>query len=314
MIQKQKRPSVGVAVITHTAKQHLQYSLPPILQSPLKPRVVVVNSSSQDGTVEEAERLGAETLVIPRSEFNHGSTRERARKHLNTDIVVMLTPDAYALNKHSLEALVAPLINGEASVAYGRQVPHDSAGVLEAYPRYFNYPSKGHVRSLKDIDKHGIYTFFCSDTFSAYLNTSLDEIGGFGSVLTAEDTFAVAKLLRSGHNIAYVAEAVVKHSHKYTLSQEFKRHFDTGLVRKQYAPLLQCPGGDMKRGRVFVRGLIEQVVKWRFRLFPYAAAHIFAKWLGYQLGRRSVKAPVWWKRTLSSQDYYWSSQDFLEKK
>ena len=37
-----------------------------MLSSPLHPRVLVVNSSSNDGTVEEAEKLGAEVLVIPR--------------------------------------------------------------------------------------------------------------------------------------------------------------------------------------------------------------------------------------------------------
>ncbi|HEY4831864.1 MAG TPA: glycosyltransferase family 2 protein, partial [Waddliaceae bacterium] len=61
-----------MAIITHNAKHHLPCCLPPLLQSSLKPRVLVVNSSSNDGTVEQAQSLGAETLVIPRADFNHG--------------------------------------------------------------------------------------------------------------------------------------------------------------------------------------------------------------------------------------------------
>ena len=77
-----QRPTVGVAVITYKAVALLPECLPALLESPLKPRVLVVNSSSGDGTVELARKMGAETLVIPRYEFNHGTTRELARDQL----------------------------------------------------------------------------------------------------------------------------------------------------------------------------------------------------------------------------------------
>ena len=123
--------SIGVAVITHAARRHLPHCLPPYLSSPLRPRILVVNSSSGDGTVELARELGAETLVIPRRAFNHGSTRELARRHLATDIVCMATPDAYPVDEQMLGKLVAPLLEGRASVAYARQVPREAAGTLE---------------------------------------------------------------------------------------------------------------------------------------------------------------------------------------
>ena len=50
-------PSIGVVVITYKARDQLRHC-PPLLASPLRPRVMVVNSSSADGTVEEARRLG----------------------------------------------------------------------------------------------------------------------------------------------------------------------------------------------------------------------------------------------------------------
>ena len=78
-MKQNKRPSIGVAVITHNARQHLSKCLPPWLQSPLKPKVLVVNSSSKDGTVECAKEMGADVLIIPRHEVNHGKTREKAR-------------------------------------------------------------------------------------------------------------------------------------------------------------------------------------------------------------------------------------------
>jgi rhamnosyltransferase len=119
-----KKLSIGVVVVTHASKYHLPRCLPPYLNSPLKPRVLVVNSSSHDGTVEVARALGAETLLIPRNKFNHGTTRELARKHLGTDIIVMTTPDAYAQDD-LLEKLVQPLLDNQCVVSYARQIPHE---------------------------------------------------------------------------------------------------------------------------------------------------------------------------------------------
>lgn len=305
--------NVGVAIITHNAKKHLKYCLPPLIQSPLKPRVLVVNSSSNDGTVELAREMGAETLIIPRADFNHGSTREKARHHLKTEIVAMITPDAYLCDLNALGKLVAPLTEKKASIAYARQIPHDNADFFESFPRSYNYPNESHIRGIEDTPIYGVYTFFCSNSCAAYLNAALDEAGGFASVLLGEDTTAVAKLLRKGHKIAYVAEAIAKHSHRYSLVEEFRRSFDTGLARKEYGDLLKCESGDGKRGLGYVKEMCRQLAVKKPYLLPYAFSHVFAKWLGYQVGKYSVNAPLWWKKQLSSQDFYWQSNDFINK-
>ncbi len=304
-MSEEQQLTIGVAVITHCAKHHLPYCLPPLLQSNLKPRVLVVNSSSNDGTVECAEKLGAETLVIPRAEFNHGSTREKARRHLGTDIVVMITPDAYAVDTRMLERLIKPLRKGLASVAYAKQIPHDNADFFESFPRSYNYPEHSHIRGMEDRTTYGVYTLFCSNSCAAYLNRALDEIGGFKPVLLGEDTFAVADLLQKGHKIAYVAEAIVKHSHRYSLLQEFRRNFDIGLARQEQQKVVELFGKDEKRGKEYVIQMNKQLWKNQPLLLPYAFVQTLTKWLGYKMGRSSTQAPLWLKRTLSSQDFYW---------
>jgi rhamnosyltransferase len=307
--------SVGIAIITHSAKKHLPFCLPPLLETTLNPRILVVNSSSNDGTVELAQEMGVETLIVPRVDFNHGSTREMARQQLKTDIVMMLTPDAYFQNAVGVEALVKPLIEKKAAVAYARQIPHNEADFFESFPREFNYPGESHIRSLQDIQKFGIYTFFCSNSCAAYCNAALDKIGGFESVLLGEDTLAVIKLLQSGHQIAYVSEAVVAHSHRYSLKQEFERHFDTGLARKALKSHFDqaAAGSDQARGKAYVKEMFARL-KSQPLLFPYALLHVLTKWLGYRLGSLSQNAPVWFKKFFSSQDFYWVSRDFLGTK
>ena len=218
----------------------------------------------------------------------------------------MLTQDAYLYDKHALESLVHPIIKKHASLAYARQVPHQGAGFFEVFARRYNYPETSHIRSIDDIEKYGIYTFFCSDSCAAYSNEALDEIGGFSDVLLGEDTVAAAKLLRRGHKIAYIAEAVVKHSHRYSLLEEFQRHFDTGLARNEYADLLHCERGDTKRGFDYAKKMFKELARKSPQKLPYAFLHILSKWSGYQVGKRSVRAPLWFKRALSSQKFYWN--------
>lgn len=301
--------SVGVVIPTYMAEHHLAKVLPFLNDSPVKPQLLVVDSSSSDHTLNVAEKFGAETMVISRKDFNHGSTREKARKILNTDIVVMMTQDAYPIDGGMLEHLVRPLLTGEASVSYARQIPRDEADIFEAFPRLFNYPPVSHIRDIGDVEKYGVYTFFCSDSCAAYLNAALDEIGGFTSILTNEDYFAVAKLLQKGHKIAYVADAIVVHSHSYTLWQEFQRYFDTGYVRAENPWVTEIVGNAESRGSEFFRSLLKALAKDRPLLIPYAFLNTLVKWLGFRVGHHSVNAPLWWKKMLSNQDYYWVSRD-----
>lgn len=301
------KASIGVIIPTWKGVYHLPHCLPPLLQSPLKPRILVIDSSSNDGTLELAKSLQVETLVIPQSTFNHGSTREMARKHLNTDIVVMITQDAYAVSPQMLDLLVQPILSQKASLSYGRQIPHLNAGFLASFAREFNYPPNSHIRGLEDIEKFGVYTFFCSNSCAAYRNQALDEVGGFPAVLFGEDTVVAAKLIYNGHRIAYVAEAEVRHSHDYSLKEEFARHFDIGLSRASINHLLALGGKDSARGKAYTRALFKQLLQSNKRLIPYACAQTLSKWIGYKLGNKCLHAPLWLKRALSSQKGYWKN-------
>ena len=299
---------VGVAVITHRAREQLGQCLPPLLRSPLRPRVLVVNSSSQDGTVETAAELGAETLVVPRRSFNHGLTRELARRRLGTPVVVMLTPDAHACADDFLERLTEPVRSGEAAVAYGRQVATSACGLLERVGREFSYPAMSHVRAAGDWDRWGSYTRFCSNAAAAWSNAALDRIGGFKPTLVSEETIAVAELLAQGERVAYVAEAVVRHAHRHGPVGAFRRQFDIGYSRRLYDWLLLAREGDAPRGRRFARTVLARAVREAPAELPRITALLAASWLGYRAGLLGHRLPAAVAERLSGQDYFWTSE------
>lgn len=303
-----RRPSVGVVVVTHKARHHLDRCLPPLMDSRLRPRVLVVNSSSGDGTVEHARALGAETWVVERRSFNHGATREAARRLIGTDIVVMLTPDAYATGPEVLERLVAPIAAGAAECAYGRQLPHEGADLVEAFGRAFSYPASSELRSEADRARMGSAVGFCSHAWAAWSNPALDRIGGFQPTLVSEETIALAKLLRQGGRVAYVADATVRHSHRYGPLQEFTRHFDIGITRARHAELLLADGGDTARGRAFARLLLATVAAEAPHRLPSVLLSLGAKWAGYRAGLLGANLPASLASLMSGQDFYWRSE------
>lgn len=303
-----KKLSVGVAIVTYKDKRHLEKCLPPLINSPVKPKVLVFNSTSNDGTVELAKKLGAETLVIPRNEMNHGWAREISRKTLGTDIVVMMTPDAYAA-PDMLEKVIEPITSGEAVISYPKQIPHPGTNIVSVYSRKFNFPNESNIRSIKDAKKYGVYTAFCSDACTAYLNSALDKIGGFRWLLAGEDAVAASMLLKNGYKIAYVADSVVEHSHNYTPLKEFKRHFDTGMYRKRWHKILDLGGGgDQARGTSYAITMFLFILKKQPWMLPTAFLQLTMGWLGYHFGQICYhRAPDWLYKAISPADFFWNS-------
>jgi len=304
---KKEPKTVGIAILALNAESDLPRCLPACISSRGIDRCLVVDSSSSDNTVAVARKLGAETHVIAREDFNHGATRELARHLLRTDIVVLLTQDVVPA-ENFLEPLLAPVLTGEAAVAYARQLPRVGSDFFEAFPREFNYPAEGNLRSLDDVSRHGVYTFFCSDSCAAYLNAALDMIGGFKPTLTNEDYFAVAALLRAGYKIRYVAESRVAHSHRYSLIEEFRRYFDTGYVRAENPWVNEIAGAAENRGASYLREMIKRLARQAPYLIPYAILQTTVKWFGYRVGFYSLRAPLGWKLRCSGQRYYWRSK------
>ncbi len=299
--------TIGVIVLTLNAAKTLPQLVAAIHAEHIADRIGIVDSESNDGTLEWVQaQPSIELLKVRRSEFNHGSTREAARKWLATDVVVFLTQDVIP-QVGWLLALTRPITTGEAAAAYARQLPHRGADIFEGFPREFNYPARSELRRITDAAVHGVHTFFCSDSCAAYLNRALDSIGGFDSTLTNEDYFAVAKLLRAGGAIAYVGESKVHHSHRYSLKQEFQRNFDNGYVRAENPWVTELVGKAERRGSKLAITFMKRLIKIAPHLVPYAVLQLAAKWLGYRVGHLAYGWPRAWCRRLSAQQYYWNS-------
>jgi rhamnosyltransferase len=86
----------------------------------------------------------------------------------------------------------------------------------------------------------GIKTFFCSDSCAMYRASYFREIGGFKKDLnTNEDMEFAARAIMDGKKVAYVADAKVYHSHKFTCKDIWKRYRAIGVFFVENSWLLE---------------------------------------------------------------------------
>lgn len=285
-------PSLSVVIPTLNAADEIDSLLDTIEAQSLQPLdILVVDSSSDDGTVDEVAKHPCVNLVrIERKEFNHGSTRDMALRRSAGEFVCFLTQDAVPASNRYLERLVAPFLADDSiALVTGRQLPKADARRFEQLVRKFNYPNVPSVRSKSDLPKYGIKTFFASDTCSAYRRTAYLECGGFDHVNTNEDMLMAARFIASGLKVAYEPSAEVYHSHNLTPSQQFARNRAVGMFLESRADDLMYASEIGEGGRLVKAVSSELLREGRFsELFAFGF-DCCARLLGNRAGRRAAK-------------------------
>ncbi|HHB77580.1 MAG TPA: glycosyltransferase family 2 protein [Desulfobulbus sp.] len=272
--------------------------------------ILVVDSSATDATREIARKHGARVIKISAAEFDHGTTRTMAAEMAAGEYIVFLTQDAIPVDKNCISRLVAPLEQHEnIAVTYGRQLPKLDASLFARHLRAFNYDDKSCVRSLKDKATLGLKTVFVSNSCAAYRASALASVGYFGGEhLFAEDACAVARLLQMGFKIAYVAEALVFHSHNYSVFQELRRYFDVGAFHRRQHWIIEEFGSAGGAGRSYVRSELNCLFSEKqYSLLPSFFVRNLMKLAGYKLGYYHTLLPesalpflsmnpAWWEK------------------
>lgn len=269
----------------------------------------IVDSSSKDGTQETARTSIGQVTVIPSADFNHGGTRQlMIDKNPGYDVYVLLTQDACLADPESIERILEPFDDPQVGAVCGRQLPHLDASPLAQHARLFNYPEGVEIKTIADVPKLGIKTAFMSNSFAAYRGEALRAAGGFPvHVIFAEDMYVVAKMLIGGWKIAYAGNAICRHSHNYTIVEEFQRYFDMGVFHAREPWIRKNFGGAGGEGLRYVRSELKYLGLSKLYYWPESLLRNAVKLFGYKIGQKESKLPICVKRRLSMYKRYWDS-------
>jgi len=274
--------------------------------------IVVVDSSSTDGSVELARSYGARVHVIPAEEFNHGATRNLGVTLARGDVLAFTSHDAYATSSTWLARLVAPLradAAGALAGSYGRQIPHVDARPPERFFLDFLYGPTPRVQRASGADELSMQTTLFSNVNAAVRRSLFDTFRFVDDIILSEDQEWSRRVLLAGYALAYVPEAAVHHSHPYTLRQAFRRFFDSGAsAERAYLAGARPSAAVLRREALrYARGELAWLVRTgQARWLPYAVVYEGTKFVGLQLGIRHRLLPMWLKLRLTGQPVYWT--------
>lgn len=269
-----------------------------------------------DWTKDVCTKVPVVEVVVQRNEFDHGGTRDSGVQRSEADYVIMMTQDAVPANAVLFEKLINTFAkNQDIAVAYARQCPEKGCGILESYIRKFNYPLESEIKSKNDIEKMGIKAFFCSDVCAAYSREKYLKTGGFEKhIIFNEDMVFAAHAVMQNYKIAYVADAVVIHSHNYSGKQQIKRNFDLGVSQACYPEIFESISSESEGIKMIVKttGYLF-IIKKPFLLMELVVQS-GCKYLGYQLGKNYCKLPKRLIMMLTMNPVYWEKEIINGKK
>jgi rhamnosyltransferase len=196
--------------------------------------VIVIDSGSEDDTVKLARRYEAKVHEIPKSEFNHGATRDLGVSLSSGEYVAFIVQDAVPLDERWLAAMVEDLDRDElVAGVYGRQVPLPEAGILarvlvnnlataspERREQFVDSP--GRYREMPPRERRRLAAF---DNVSSCLRRSVWQELPFEKTNFGEDISWGKRVVEAGYKMVYEPLSVVVHSHERGALYNLRRYY-----------------------------------------------------------------------------------------
>lgn len=305
---------ISVIIPTLNAQKYIEKLIDKLKAQKLEQEleIIIIDSASDDKTVQIARDAGARVLEINRAEFDHGGTRNLGWRSAKGEIICFMTQDALPVDDLYLSNLIQGFEDNDVVMISGRQVPKSDANYVERLTRAFNYPAISIVRSQKDIESMGIKAYFFSDVCAAYRRSFLEETGGFDSpIISNEDMLLAAKALQAGYRVRYEAKAEVYHSHNFSLRYQYCRNFDVAVFMEMYKDIVKGDGTTGEGIRMVLYTEKELFLHLHFVSMFRCVFESASKFLGNRAGRRyrSLSKEKIMKRT--SNPVFWKSNDIF---
>jgi glycosyltransferase involved in cell wall biosynthesis len=206
--------------------------------------LLVCDSGSRDGTAARARDYGAQVLSIPVEQFCHGETRNLLMERAAGKYVAFLTQDAVP----ATETWLARLLGGfelaeDVALVFGPYIPRPDASPMvrrelidwfsslspDGAPRIDRLDEKDrNLPSRALLGHRGYFT----DANGCIARAAWETVR-FRRVSYAEDHVLAHDMLRAGFAKAYVPDAGVIHSHRYTGWNWLRRSFDESRALRE---------------------------------------------------------------------------------
>jgi len=227
-------PDVSIIIPAKNEEKNIGKCLDTVFnqESPFTSEIIVIDSGSQDRTIEIIRQYPQIRLKqIKPEDFGHGKTRNLGARMSKGEIIVFLNADALPINKHWLSHLVHPLKeNKKLAGVYSRHLPQKNCHLYMARDILKSMPDKPieyHQEKLLD--------FMIFSTVSCAIPRIYWEKFPFDNeIIIAEDQQWARQIIKQGFGILYEPQSCVFHSHNYSPSQLYNIKKKIGSTEKKF--------------------------------------------------------------------------------
>ena len=223
-VESEKRPQASVIMRCKNSDWVIEQALTALFsQEETDFELIVVDSGSQDRTLEIVRRFPCRLIEIEPTAYVPGAVLNMAAEQARGDVLVFQNSDTVPLTSSALGNLLAPLraLDGAAGRVVGsfaRQVPRPEAVSWVRRDYATAFPATGEAPPWLTL----------SLPFAALRKSAWREHPFYTDAWASEDTEWGHWAKTAGYRLQYVPEAMVMHSHNYTLNQIYGRRFVEG--------------------------------------------------------------------------------------
>ena len=239
--------------------------------------IISCDDHSTDGTAEYLASVPQlRRIAPPEGKYVPGKTLNSMIREAGGEYIVFNNGDAIPQHKEYLKNLVSPLKDDSVNCVFANQLARKDA---------FAVVRKDYERAFGDGEISRKWHKFFSLVSSGFRKAELIAHPFDESFQYSEDSQWVN---RREVKIVYVPDAVVEHSHNYTLKEVEKRFFNEGVADRQMG---KCPPGFLRTWKSIAAETLRDWIyiskcgKWDE--FFYAPRYRYVQKISYFRGTRS---------------------------
>ena len=232
---------VSIVIRTYNEVKHLPQLLSGIRDQEIPGiscETILVDSGSNDGTVDVATSYGCRVLTIRKSDFTFGRSLNLGCQAATGRYLVFVSGHCVPANSRWLMELISPLTEGIADYVYGKQIGNGDSRFSECqiFKKYF-----------PDVSSVPQNSFFCNNA-NAALQKHVWKSHRFNEDLTGLEDMELAKrLISAGLKIGYISTAPVYHLHEESWAKVRNRFEREAVALQHIMPEIQISVADMLR-------------------------------------------------------------------
>ena len=215
---------ISVLVRSHNDIKYIRSTIEALLAQVTDDPVEIISCDdhSEDGTAEYLASVPQlRRIAPPEGNYVPGKTLNYMVSQAQGEFIVFNNGDAIPQHPEYLQNLVAPLKKPDTDCVFGNQIARQDA---------YAVVRKDYERAFGDGSVARNWGKFFSLVSSGFRKCDLTARPFNDKIQYSEDSEWVN---RHNANIVYVPDAIVEHSHNYTLKEVRKRFFNEGLADTQ---------------------------------------------------------------------------------